>query len=452
MTLREDLERLADAVPAPPVDPTTWARARRAARRDRVATATVSVVVLALLLGAGGWLVGLRTPSAEVAASDGLGLPDHLHAVPEFLDRRTGPGDAGWSGGERIESRLDVGRAAVAFLTPGGLPVVVGATDGAYHLLALPDYQGNNRFATDGLVHPTVALSPSGRYLAYSWATFGPDADTEPIPSGVKVLDLTSGGITGYRLSGEEGTAVEAIAWSPDERWLGWAGQRLGSWTAMSMGQLTPVAGRIELSSRSAPRSFVVRADQPAVSVDDDGVVRVVSGDASARITDRVEMRGAGLGAGVTQGVVPTDARGRAVVSTTAGLMLLEGNAATRVPAITLDGSTLESPLWPLAWVDQDLLVAAPSQTGDDPGRLLVVSATSGVARSVGVAEYGTYDHLSVATDLVTSDRIVVPRPAPGWPWSDERKIVVGLIALGAAVWALEIGWLRRRRHRTPSL
>lgn len=436
------------ATPPLPVADDLWARGRRRRRRDRVATVAVSVVVLALLVGAGGWLVGLRTPSAEVASTDGLGVPDHLHAVPGFLDRRTGTGDAGWSGGERIESRLDVGRAAVAFLTPGGLPVVVAATDGAYHLLDLPHYQGNNRFATDGLVHPTIALSPSGRYLAYSWATFGPDADTEPIPSGVKVLDLTSGGITGYPLSGEEGTSVEALAWSPDERWLGWAGARLGSWTTMSMGQLTPVAGRIELSSPSAPRSFVVRADQPVVSVDDAGVVRAVSGDASARITDRVEMRGVGLGAGVTEGVVPTDARGRAVVSTTDGLMLLEGSAATRVPAITRDGETLEAPLWPLAWVGQDLLVAAPSQDGSDAGRLLVVSATTGVARPVGVAEYGTYDDLSVATDLVTPDRIVVPRPAPRWPWSDERKIVVGLIALAAAVWALEIGWLRRRRRR----
>ena len=71
-------------------------------------------------------------------------------------------------------------------------------------------------------------------------------------------------------------------------------------------------------------------------------------------------------------------------------------------------------------------------------------------ARDVAALDGGV-GPLSVATDLVTEQRPTVSRPAPDWPWSEERWVLtVGLGGLGLLV-AGGLAWLVRRRAQRRS-
>ena len=275
MSLPDQLHRIAERAPVADIPHDTWARARSARRRDRALTLAGVVAALALLATAIVWLPERLDP--PVADTDGAGVPDHLYAVPERLTDHTS--EAGWTS-EEVSDDVTIGTGAAAWLTPsGGVPVVVGA-DGAYHLLDLPGYAGKNWWMSVGaLFEPTIALSPDGRSLAYSWAEFGPDAASEPIPSGVRVLDLESGDARTFPLPGDEGTMVETLAWSPDGRWLAWSGARLASWTAETMGGGTPAAGRIDLHSGRREEVLSNRLWDASLGVDGTGRV-ALGGDA----------------------------------------------------------------------------------------------------------------------------------------------------------------------------
>ena len=132
-----------------------------------------------------------------------------------------------------------VGVGAAAWVTDRGCRSSSDA-DGDYHLLDLPDFVGNNWTLRRGLGNPVVALSPDGRELAYGYAVFGPDADTEPIPSGIRVVDLTTGELREIPVPGKQGTAVSQIEWSPDGSWLAFTGMQQDTWTTQSMGSRGP--------------------------------------------------------------------------------------------------------------------------------------------------------------------------------------------------------------------
>lgn len=449
-------DELLDAVSVPPLDlpDDLWARGRRRRRHDRIATA-VAVPALVLLLVAGvAGLVDVWRPEARAGfasgpatpGSGGPGVPDRLVDVPDHLGTRTSD-RSGWTGQRGVESRLDVGRGAAAWLTPEGLPVVVGADDGRYHLLDLPDYQGNNPYADDGsLVAPTISLSPSGRYLAYSWATFGPDALTEPIPSGVKVLDLATGGVTGHPIVGGEGTAVEAIAWSSDEAWIGWTGAQLGSWTPMSMGRSRPVGGRIRLASPAPARVLLLRGET-SVAIRDDGRATFVEADRMTRLDGRRETTTLpAVGVGWTPS--PADARGRVAVATLDGLRVVSADGRV----VDVPVARAAPPSVPLAWVGDDLLVRLDLEdTGD--GELAIVSLPGGQVRRVGEAGSQVRRSLSVATDLVAPGRVLVRRPAPDFPLSSEEvvlRVAGGAAALAVLGVALVEVRRRRRAGRVP--
>ena len=109
----------------------------------------------------------------------------------------------------------------------------------------------------------------------------------------------------------------------------------------------------------------------------------------------------------------------------------------------------------PLGWIDDDLVVSEvqPVTAADQPeGDAQIVVATRAVSqtstyRIVGRPPAGVGDTLSVAVDLMTLARPTVHRPEPRWPWSDERKAVVGgvaaLVLLGGGLVMLR--WRRRR-------
>jgi hypothetical protein len=60
-----------------------------------------------------------------------------------------------------------------------------------------------------------------------------------------------------------------------------------------------------------------------------------------------------------------------------------------------------------------------------------MLSVDSERSRLVGTVDGSVVPTLTVALDLVTADRPTVERPAPDWPWSDERRAV--MVGLGVA-------------------
>ncbi len=182
--LRDLLSRVADDAPAPRPDPTLWRRARRARTRNRalaVGAVAATVTVIATVAVQGQRLSSDPDPAPKP--------PEHgLTSVHGVV------GD----GGLRLERDLAVGHAT-AVVTNATDVFVITAADGAYHRLRLPGY---DPALHDGRLHdaerPGVALSPDGRRLAYAWHAPIPTdnpawEESYVVPSGVQVLDLTTG-------------------------------------------------------------------------------------------------------------------------------------------------------------------------------------------------------------------------------------------------------------------
>jgi hypothetical protein len=397
-TLGDELQRIADRAPVAAVPDDTWMRARRARRRDRALTVAATAAVVALLAGLVAWLPSDLDP--PVADTDGLGVPDHLYAVPERMSDREN--DGSWMRDEVADDPTVVGVGAAAWVTYQGLPVVVGAADGRYHLLDLPDFAGNNWNFAVGQGNPVVALSPSGRELAYGYAVFGPDAATRPIPSGVRVVDLGTGERREIPVPGNEGTMVRRIEWSPDGSWLAFTGMQPDHWTAESSGSDGiggPVLGRIAPGAATA----VVRPltnDEVGLTVDDQGTVTWFNGGLRE------------WGEGGTNPVADVEDP------------FLEGALGS-----TADGGDLRLNR------GEFLPVGPAALVGPEGPAHPVIDLPDEIAPS-----------LSVATQLMTTDRPTVGRPEPDWPWSEEHGVytVVGVLALAALLGAVLLG----RRYR----
>ncbi|HYF73900.1 MAG TPA: hypothetical protein VD864_13815 [Nocardioides sp.] len=392
MSLHDELQRIADRAPVADVPPDTWQRARRARTRDRALALGAAVGVVALVAGGMAWLPDRSEP--PVADSDaGAALPTVLHAVPERFatyDEQEGrwPDDI-------VTGDLAVGPAVAAWVSWDTLPVVVGASDGRYHLLDLPGWTGRSLLLANGLP-PALALSPEGDTLAFPYADFGPEAASEPIPSGVRLLDLVSGQVDDVPLPGEEGTAVTALAWSVDGRTLGWAGARLGSWTQDSYGQRSAAAGTIDPDTGTVDE------------IEDPRLLRRVADSAWGTL--------------------------RAADDGSLSVVRTPGPNAPREVARLPDGGRL---------------VIAPHPEDDSPTRSIELVGLDGPQLGVASIEDGTARSLTVAVGLLDPDHPSLDRPAPDWPWSDERKVVVfGGTGLAVLVLLVVAAAVRpQRRH-----
>ena len=467
--LREGLARLGDAAPVAEVDPQTWGRARRARTRDR-ALVLASVVVVLLGVGAVPLVVQHRT-EPPVAGQRAAGVPRHIWLVPDRMASRGN--DGSWTS-QQVTGDLAVGRAAAAYVMDSGLPVVIGAGDGAYHLVDLPDFAGNNELTAHGLQGGDLGLtlSPDGSELAYTYAHFGRHATDRPIPSGVRIVDLTSGEVRTVRIPGGEGTLVTDVRWSPSGTWLVWAGDQMASWTTMSMGGGSPVAGVVSPDDDSStPLPAMAHNLRTSFAVSDAGEVSVL-GDSERYVGYRpgaIEPpSGAAFGSSLTvhlPGRVPLHvganvSLGAAYVGDVLhDLRVRDMRAAYRLDTYdasdrhrrvalppALDGAWVA----PLGWVDATHLVIrvgrGPDARSDSflPGLALVTVGEHPSYRLMGGVEPGVTG-LTLATDLMTPDHPTVDRPEPHWPWTTERwALTLALPAL--ALLLLAGGLLAARR------
>ncbi|QIK74654.1 hypothetical protein G7071_03630 [Nocardioides piscis] len=248
MSLHDELQRIADDAPRPDIDHSLWDRGRSLRRRDRLMT---SAVVLVMVLTIGGLVALVTGPQPSVGPADdtvpGGAIPSRIEDFPaRFV---SGPeaehGTVSWSA-DVVERNLAVGRVAAAFSTGeiGSLPVAITADDGAYHPLSLPGWMGAGTI-NDSSGPSGLAVSPDGGHLAYAWWDPAAPLD-EPMPSGIRVVDLATGAVQTIALTGGNGVRVRTITWSPDSRWLAWSGDQLASWTPHSSGGGITVAGRVE--------------------------------------------------------------------------------------------------------------------------------------------------------------------------------------------------------------
>lgn len=88
-------------------------------------------------------------------------------------------------------------------------------------------------------------------------------------------------------------------------------------------------------------------------------------------------------------------------------------------------------------------------QGGGGDGSVVLVTV-DGEVREVGRVEDAVPDRLSVATGLMTDARATVERPAPRWPWSPARHLVVWGSAAAALSIAAAITLSRRRVAAAP--
>lgn len=459
-SLRDLLEREAGAAPHVVVAPDTWRRGRR---RRAGKAAGVVLASAAVIAGLAVMPSLLDTDQAVPPAGTGgsLGLPDHLHAPPERMsdqDSETGE----WVRDE-VRSDLAVGPAAAAWVTPGGLPVVVDAETGEHHLLDLPDVVSGDLQARSWSAPDwqPVALSPDGTRLAYGYARHLPRDDARTVRSGVRIVDLRTGEVDWQRpLRGGDGIVVTQLSWARSGGWIGWRGSRTLEWTTSSIGGSSPVAGVLGEEVRG-PIVELETAGSGAVAVSEGGFGYALD---SGQITtfsvcpptskfDTFCVPGTASRVGGTADVAPGAALSpdgsTLALSTYDGYDLVTLKLGERRPTVGAEGMPDDRP-WQvsaLGWIDDEhVLVLRDDNEGSD-GILSVVpvDAEDGVSVDVGVVD-SAVGSPSIAIDLVTLDRPTVDRPDPDWPRSEERWVAT--LGSGAllVLLLLGLGLLLRRR------
>ena len=459
--LRDLLEREAAGAPHVVVPADTWRRGRRRRTLKRGGALLVGAAVVAGVALAAGVLPGADDRAVPPADSvGGLGLPDHLHAPPERMSD-VDPEFGGWMREEVLRGdELAVGPAAAAWVTPGGLPVVVDAETGEHHLLDLPDAVSANLEARTfaGSDWQPLALSPDGTRLAYGTVRFGRDGAS----TGVRVLDLTTGEAAWRRqLVGDAGVLVEELSWSPTGTWLAWQGRQTREWTGSSIAGFTPVAGVVGPETESTVEGVtgggaVVARDDGAAYVVTPREIEILSPcPAGARCPAQpppLTWRSAGVA--LAPGAALSPEGSTLALSVFEGYDLVTLGLFGRRPSLGAEGMPDDRPwqVTALGWVDDDhVLVLRDDNEGSDGTLSIVpVDAEEGASTDVGTVD-SAVGRPSIAIDLVTLDRPTVDRPEPGWPWSEERWAITVAAAFVAVLLLLLFLLARDASTRRPS-
>ena len=459
-SLHDLLAREADAAPHVVVAADTWRRGRRRRAAKAAGALAVVVAVVAGVAVAPSLLERERTLD-PAGTSPAPGLPDHLHAPPERMSDQDELGS--WVRDE-VRSDLAVGRAAAAWVTPGGLTVAVDAETGEHHLLAL-DHPVAELSLVRTYAAPDwqpVALSPDGTQLAYGTARLGRIART-----GIAVVDLETGEEAwSAPLAGDAGIVVTSLSWSPSGTWVGWQGSQVREWTESSLGGALPVAGVVGPDG-SGP--VIGTAGGGAVVATDEGVAYVVE---PGRIRGARYCSLGGIACvgpsfrwlykqpfGLAPGAALSPDGSRLALSTDAGYDLvtlplagvLSTGGAPPAPVLGAEGAPDDRP-WSttsIGWVDDTHVLVLRDPGDGSAARLSIVPANAEDGPSVDVGEVDPgVGAPSIAIDLVTLNRPTVDRPDPDWPWSEERWVVVSLLTgLGLALLAGAAVVVARRRR-----
>ena len=253
MSLHDQLERLAGTAPRPGIDHAVWERGRALRRRDRLVTSAV-VVVMVLVVGGLASLV-LGPPRAVAPANETVpagAIPRRIYDVPADADLP-------------LETDLAIGQGSVAFVSSSGLPIVVGASDGAHHSLELPHWGADS----------VLAISPSGDRLA--WLS---ERGAAGAPA-LRVLTLRTGEIGTGGGSHDAALRPTAVSWSPNGNALAWLGEQ-------PRGSLHG----IRLREGGPPSTRVVSSDEDGlvgVAVADDGRLALGTGSGQILLEARKE-------------------------------------------------------------------------------------------------------------------------------------------------------------------
>lgn len=458
--LRDAFHDLAEEAGVARVDDRTFARARAVRRRRRGGGAAAGVLALGVVAaGLSGTLRAAPGP-VQPAGGDGHGaaVPTRVEALPSHLDQLRSDG----SPAPGTERDLAVGRGSVVYSTESGNVVLVGASDGRYHRLALsqlPDQMDIGRIAVSES-GPGVVLSPDGRRLAWPWNE-KPPVD-RPVASGIRVADLRTGRVHTVRLYGGEGVAASALSWSPDGRWLTYRAEVARSWTE---GSYSSRERRIERLDTRTWRHVVVfghAAERPAV--DEAGRVSFINGTLRRWDGHRTTVLGRAdsVDVGTPDGMGDVGVAGPAGPDGSVPLasygvgrgLLLKGGARDAWYPLPQDDYPAGGVLRVMGWMDAThpvVLVrkALDASSSHLDGTLLVMGP--GGDRVVATVDKAYPDTFSVATDLVRPGHLSREFPGPDWPWSTQRLLLTwGSSAVGLVLLAAVLLRLGRRRTTTP--
>ncbi len=430
-SLRDLLEREAAGAPPIAVPADTWRRGRRRRTLKRGGALLVGAAVVAGVALGAGVLPGADDRALPPADSvGGLGLPDHLHAPPERMSD-IDPEFGGWMREEVLRGdELAVGPAAAAWVTPGGLPVVVDARTGEHHLLDLPHVVSANLEARTFAAPDwqPLALSPDGIRLAYGTVRFGRDG----VISGIRVLDLTTGEGEWHReLAGGAGIVVTELSWSPSGTRLAWQGRQTREWSGSSIGGSLSLAGVVGPETESTVQGVtgggaIVARDDGAAYVVTPGEIEILSScPANGRcMAPPIPLTWRSTGVDLAPRAALSSDGSRIALSVFDGYDLVTLPLFERRPSVGAEGMPDDRP-WQvssLGWVDDRhvLVLRDGNQAGDGVLSVVPVDPETGAGVDVGRVDNGV-GIPSIAIDLVTLDRPTVDRPDPRWPWSEER-------------------------------
>jgi hypothetical protein len=440
--LRDLMVRTAESAPTVRVDPGTWRAARRARRRERIVAplaAAVALVGIAAVAWPGPSALLGADRADPVAGALEPAMPSRVYTVPDHLD--------GLSAVDRMpqEGTRAIGVTAVAFTTLGYAPYAVSAVDGTYHLLDLPGYDVMAGFRfEDG----SLALSPDGRRLAYTWNNAeaqGDGAEDRYVPSGVRIVDLTTGEVESHQEREGYGVFSHGLSWSPNGRYLAFNTQIANVSQSGTSGRRNFFVERLDTETGERLKAGAPGSDSPPTVTDEGTVVtgnglnlwtwRPDQGTTRIDLSESARFRGSVVAVGAMAGSEQ--------VLVSAGLeysrLYLGRPDSPRSFRRLTSGQRW---LLPAGAVDGDRQ-AVLEQTYHRTALWTSGSANPSSADLVTFEE-GAGPHYSFATSLLR--RPTRDFPAPDWPMSADQKLLIG--GLAAAGLLGLVGWLRHRLRR----
>lgn len=466
--LRNALHDLADSAPASPLPTDLWERGRASRRTAHLQLIAAVLVIIACLVAS----VGLLRPVVTAAPASGPEtdgtLPAQVYEPGGDLKEALIHSGVPRPGGV-VDDLSSIGQISTAVTRSPYLPVLVGASDGAHHVVDLPDLIARG-------VEPgaPVTPSPDGWKVAYPWAEVGDrTADTH---TGVAWVDLRTGVVTQIRVRGlaDNPVLVSEISWSSDSQRLAWTGDAIGKWdatgsksdsVALEVGTIRVDDSETEPTTWSLRDSWSAKPEGTAIAVDSQGSPVLLAGreiwtfegeqPRSQVVVDKGEQtfwttavlsEGRFIGGGNTSNGVRVNPAGTVEIDlrddTPRAMFLSWGN----LPA----GGLVE----PLGLTPGGGLVASttnPSEEGSVKPARIEARGAGGETEALTRWDGSAAASLRVATDL--ADRPVGDFPEPEWPLSIEQKVARIALATGAVLLAggvVVLIWRRRRQVHLP--